>query len=72
MNEAASLGLPLKASKLYTSAAKARAAAIAMAGAPRTTISLMACLTYKFFRISPNMLITTKAEKCLEFNKLYF
>lgn len=42
--DAASAGDPLKASKVATSTAKDRAAAIAIAGAPRTTISLIASL----------------------------
>lgn len=42
--DAASAGDPLKSSKVDNSTANDRAAAIAIAGAPRTTISLIASL----------------------------
>lgn len=51
----ASSDVPSNESKLNTSTASDKAAAIAMAGAPRTTISFIACLTTKYDLLSKIM-----------------
>lgn len=60
-NEAASAAVPLNAFKLNTSTARESAAAIAMAGAPRTTISRIADLN--IVNIKEIELVISKQEK---------